>query len=307
MVLGLLTEFGDVHPISLDFWELLAEAARQMTLDRSRRWCKWRGWEFRHGTVRATLSLPEARNDGRRSAFAGDGRLRPMWDIGNRTADGERALSVARVWVEFAEELGPGETADVRLAPLSPEQWRHLKCGDVITMHEARPVAGTATVIEVVPPQPRAAGPSPPSGRAAPEAGGRQRADGPSRGPTSPGRDGGARRCAGHRRLDRPGSGPRPVRSVRSTSYEGPVAAGLTDPGVPGGRGLLIHRRGQGYRRIQLAGRLPQCLRLLGMCHPFMTTVQIRRRGADRCAPRLRRRRPRPGCRPVRYREIRST
>ena len=55
--------------------------------------------------------------------------------------------------MEFAEELGPGETADVRLAPLQPEQWRHLKCSDVITMHEARPVAGTATIIEVVPPR----------------------------------------------------------------------------------------------------------------------------------------------------------
>ncbi|MFB0617719.1 hypothetical protein [Streptomyces sp. AGS-58] len=152
MVLGLLTEFGDVHSISLHFWELLAEAARQMMLDRSRRWCEWRGWEVRHGTVRATLSLPEAKKGGRRSAYAGDGRLRPMWDIGNRTTGGERELSVARVWVEFAEELGPGETADVRLAPLSPEQWRHLKCGDVITMHEARPIAGTATVIEVLPP-----------------------------------------------------------------------------------------------------------------------------------------------------------
>ncbi|MGW7072726.1 hypothetical protein ACWGII_37000 [Streptomyces sp. NPDC054855] len=151
-VLGLLIEFGDVHPISLDFYELLAEAARQMMLDRSRRWCEWRGWEVRHGTVRATLSLPEVENGGRRSAFAGDGRLRPMWDIGYRTTDGERELSVARVWVEFAEEIGPGETADVRLAPLSPAQWRHLKCGDVITMHEARPASGTATVIEVVPP-----------------------------------------------------------------------------------------------------------------------------------------------------------
>lgn len=123
-----------------------------MMLDRSRRWCEWRGWEVRHGMVRETLSLPEAKKGGRRSAFAGDGRLRAMWDIGNRTTDGERELSVARVWVEFAEELGPGETADVRLAPLSPEHWRHLKRGDVITIHEARLVAGTATVIEVLPP-----------------------------------------------------------------------------------------------------------------------------------------------------------
>lgn len=55
--------------------------------------------------------------------------------------------------MEYAQELGPGEIADVRLAPLSPEQWRHLKCGDVLTMYEAQPVAGTATVIEVLPPR----------------------------------------------------------------------------------------------------------------------------------------------------------
>ncbi|MEW2267661.1 hypothetical protein ACGF5T_34415 [Streptomyces sp. NPDC047853] len=153
VVLGVLIEIGDVHPVSVDFWELLAEAARQMLLDRSRRWCEWRVWEVRHGTVRATLSLVGAEEGRRRTAFSGDGQLRPMWDIGNRTTDGERELNIARLWVEYAQELGPGETADVRLAPLSPEQWRHLKCGDVITMHEARPVAGTATVIEVLPPR----------------------------------------------------------------------------------------------------------------------------------------------------------
>ncbi|MFE5072597.1 hypothetical protein [Streptomyces halstedii] len=150
MVLGVLIEIGDVHPVSVDFWELLAKAARQMMLDRSRRWCEWRGWEVRNGTVRATLSLVDVEDGRRRTAFSGDGQLRPMWVIGNRTADGERELNIARLWVEYAQELGPGETADVRLAPLSPEQWRHLKCGDVITMHEARPVAGTATVIKVL-------------------------------------------------------------------------------------------------------------------------------------------------------------
>jgi hypothetical protein len=76
-----------------------------------------------------------------------------MWDIGNHSAGGERELSIARVWAEYAQELGPGGTADVRLAPMSPEQWRQLKCGDVITMHESRSVAGTATVIEVLPPR----------------------------------------------------------------------------------------------------------------------------------------------------------
>ncbi|MEV7425869.1 hypothetical protein [Streptomyces sp. NPDC091212] len=153
MVLAALIEIGDVRPVAPDFWERLAEAARQMTLDRSRHWCEWRGWEDQHGTVRATLSLVGTEEGGRRTAFAGDGRLRPMWDIGNRPPGGERDLNIARLWVEFAEALGPGETADVRLAPLRPEQWRHLRCGDVITMHEARPAAGTATVIEVLPPR----------------------------------------------------------------------------------------------------------------------------------------------------------
>ncbi|MET7870162.1 hypothetical protein [Streptomyces cyaneofuscatus] len=45
--LDALTEIGDVHPVSVDFWERLAEAARQMMLDRSRRWCEWRAWETR--------------------------------------------------------------------------------------------------------------------------------------------------------------------------------------------------------------------------------------------------------------------
>ncbi|MBW8737042.1 MAG: hypothetical protein JF621_07900 [Streptomyces turgidiscabies] len=150
MVLGLLIEIADIQPVTVHFWELLTEAARQMMLGRSRRWCEWRGWEVQHGTVRATLSLPEVEEGGRQNAFHGDGRLRPLWDIGNRTADGERDLNIATLWVEFAEELAPGETADVRLAPLSPEQWRHLKVGDVITMHEGRPASGTATVIEVL-------------------------------------------------------------------------------------------------------------------------------------------------------------
>lgn len=60
-----------------------------MMLDRSRRWCEWRGWGVRHGTVRVTLSLLQAEKAGRRTAFSGDGRLRPLWDIGGRTVDGE--------------------------------------------------------------------------------------------------------------------------------------------------------------------------------------------------------------------------
>ncbi|MEU9401218.1 hypothetical protein [Streptomyces sp. NPDC048242] len=98
------------------------------------------------------MTLLGADEGGRQGAFPGDGRLRPLWDIGNRTADGRQDLNIARLWVEFAPQLGPGETADVRLAPLRPEQWRHLKRGDVITMHEAQPVVGLAEIIEVLPP-----------------------------------------------------------------------------------------------------------------------------------------------------------
>lgn len=153
MALDVLIEIADVHPVSVTFWEMLAEAAGQMMLDRSRRWCEWRGWEVQHGTIRATLTLLGAEEGGRRSAFAGDGRLRPLWDLGHRTAAGQRNLNIARLWVEFAPQLGPGETAGVRLAPLQPEQWQHLKPGDVITMHEARPAVGLAEVIEVLPPR----------------------------------------------------------------------------------------------------------------------------------------------------------
>ncbi|WP_346775740.1 hypothetical protein [Streptomyces sp. ADI92-24] len=153
MALDVLIEIADVHPVSITFWEMLSEAARQMMLDRSRRWCEWRGWEAKHGTIRATLTLLGPDEGGRQSAFSGDGQLRPLWDIGHRTADGQQDLNIARLWVEFEPQLGPGETADVRLAPLQPEQWQHLKHGDVITMHEAQPAAGLAEIIEVLPPR----------------------------------------------------------------------------------------------------------------------------------------------------------
>jgi hypothetical protein len=53
------------------------------------------------------------------------------------------------MWIESKPELEAGGRAVVRLAALSPEGWRHLVPGDVITMHEGQPVAGTATVIEL--------------------------------------------------------------------------------------------------------------------------------------------------------------
>ncbi|MFD9424079.1 MULTISPECIES: hypothetical protein [unclassified Streptomyces] len=145
-------EIGDSCPLPLHFWSLLSEAAQQMMLERSARWCDWRAGEVRHGTFRARLSLLRTEEGGRRTALSGDGRLKPLWGIGNRAPDGERAVNVARLWVERAPWMAPGESATVRLAPLGPEQWRRLQPGDVITMHEGRPVLGTATVIEIRPP-----------------------------------------------------------------------------------------------------------------------------------------------------------
>jgi hypothetical protein len=63
-------------------------------------------------------------------------------------------LHVARIWVESAPEISPGERGPVRLAPLTPANWRHLAPGDVITMHEARPVSGTAKITETQHPLP---------------------------------------------------------------------------------------------------------------------------------------------------------
>ncbi|MER6165512.1 hypothetical protein [Streptomyces violaceorubidus] len=152
LVLDLLMEIADEQPVSSRFWSLLEDAARQMMLEHSADWCGWRASETQHGIFRARLSMLGTEEGGRRTAFSGQGQLRPLWDIGNRAPDGGQSTNIARVWVEGAPGLAPGESATVRLAPLSPEQWRHVRPGDVITMHEGRPVVGTAVIIEVSPP-----------------------------------------------------------------------------------------------------------------------------------------------------------
>ncbi|MFG3708521.1 hypothetical protein ACGF7U_27850 [Micromonospora sp. NPDC047670] len=151
VALDILVELGDAYRTETAYWDLLAEAARLMWLSQTERWCHWRRFEVVHGMVRADLQLvdPDVAG-GRRTPIPGDGRLRPLWDIGDVTAAGEPDLYVARLWVEAQPDLRPGGRAVVRLAPLSPQRWRRLAAGDVITMHEQRPVAGTATVVESV-------------------------------------------------------------------------------------------------------------------------------------------------------------
>lgn len=151
VALDILVELGDVYRSEIAFWDLLAEAARMMWQSRTERWCHWRRFEVVHGVVRADLQLvdPDVAG-GRRTPIPGDGRLRPLWDIGDVTAAGDPDLYVARLWVEAQPDLQPGGRAVIRLAPLSPLRWRRLAAGDVITMHEQVPVVGTATIVESV-------------------------------------------------------------------------------------------------------------------------------------------------------------
>ncbi|MEU8355764.1 hypothetical protein AB0C27_07080 [Nonomuraea sp. NPDC048882] len=152
MVLLVLEELGDAHPQPPEFWDLLADAARVMWLESHVAWYEWRGSEARNGALRAELCLVPTEEGGRKVPILPGKGLRPMWDVGQRTPEGELSVSIALLWVEGRTPLEPGECAPVRLLPLTPEHWRHLTPGDVITMHEMRPPSGTARIVEVVPP-----------------------------------------------------------------------------------------------------------------------------------------------------------
>ncbi len=152
IALGLLEELADAPSPPLAFWEKLAAAAEQLRLERSAAWCHWRCSEIRNGVFRAYLTLRPAAEARRTTPISGTGVLRPMWDIGHLSPTGERAVSIASLWVENTPVLEPGGRATVRLVPLTPSHWTHVRPGRRITMHEDRTVAGTAVVLEVHPP-----------------------------------------------------------------------------------------------------------------------------------------------------------
>ncbi|WP_217196566.1 hypothetical protein [Streptomyces buecherae] len=149
IALGLLEELGEARSLPLAFWEQLAEAADQLLLERSAAWCHCRCSELRNGVIRADLTLRPAAEARRTTPISGAGVLRPMWDIGRLSPTGGRAVSIARLWVENRPVLEPGGRATVRLVPLTPSHWTHVRPGQQITMHEDRSVAGTAVVVEV--------------------------------------------------------------------------------------------------------------------------------------------------------------
>lgn len=152
IALGLLEELGDGRTIPPALWEKLADAAEELRLERSAAWCHWRCSEIRRGVIRAELTLRPAGEGRRTTPICGAGVLRPMWDIGHLSPTGERMVSIASLWVENTPALEPGGQATVRLRPLTPSHWTHLRPGQRITMHEDRTVAGSAVVLEIHPP-----------------------------------------------------------------------------------------------------------------------------------------------------------
>ncbi|MGX6601626.1 hypothetical protein ACWKSP_05730 [Micromonosporaceae bacterium Da 78-11] len=147
--LDILTELGDAYAAETSFWNLLAAAAVEMNLHHAKAWCHWRAAETLHGMIRADLQLLSPEQPGaRRTAISGDGVLRPLWNIGLVMPEGHPDLRIARIWVERAPRLEPGASGPLRIAPLGPGGWRHLRPGDQITMHERASPAGTATITQ---------------------------------------------------------------------------------------------------------------------------------------------------------------
>ncbi|WP_327147380.1 hypothetical protein [Nocardia sp. NBC_01329] len=151
IALGILQDFEGIQWQSVDYWNLLADAAQQMWLQHDAAWCFWRGAETRcGGIIKATLQLIAPEAGGRRLPIPRTGQLRPMWAIGRPDlARGFADLHIALIWVESASEIQPGGQGPIRLLPLTPDNWEHLKPGDIITMHEGQPPVGTAFITEI--------------------------------------------------------------------------------------------------------------------------------------------------------------
>lgn len=120
VALDLLADFDTGWRPPTAWWDRLIDSAEMMGLSDAAAWCRWGRWESIHKTVRAELRLLSPAEGGRQTPVPGKGILRPLWDIGRRTAAGDPDLLVARIWVESALALPPAATGSVRLGPLSP-------------------------------------------------------------------------------------------------------------------------------------------------------------------------------------------
>jgi translation elongation factor EF-Tu-like GTPase len=73
---------------------------------------------------------------------------RPNWDTGGGVG-GNPAIAVATVTFDHAPMILPGETAIVRLVPVQPEFWSHVRVGQEIVANEGVRVVGKAIVLRV--------------------------------------------------------------------------------------------------------------------------------------------------------------
>jgi hypothetical protein len=152
VALGILTDFDGTDWETAEYWAFLLAAADRMGLAGAPDWCRWRASETRDGIIRADLRLTSPEHGGRRTAVPGHGLFCTDWTLPPGTGN-DSPVHAASVWIESMPELLPGGSASVRFAPLSPEDWRHLRVDDVITMNEGSTLTGTATVTQVLPQQ----------------------------------------------------------------------------------------------------------------------------------------------------------
>jgi len=103
--------------------------------------------EQRIGHIRARLRVVAA-DDGGPPDGVTDGR-RPNWGIGQRLS-GDGLLARARITIEEAERIAPGETGFVRIHPTSWEAWADVRPGERIPILEGPRIVGIAEVVEVV-------------------------------------------------------------------------------------------------------------------------------------------------------------
>jgi translation elongation factor EF-Tu-like GTPase len=102
----------------------------------------------RNGYLRASFRLRHTDEGGRRTPVTSD--YRPNWSIG--AEPNPDAQGGAPVVIEGDASIAPGETADVRLFPISPEFFADVAPGTQLFAFEGRRVVGRAIVTDVVEP-----------------------------------------------------------------------------------------------------------------------------------------------------------
>jgi translation elongation factor EF-Tu-like GTPase len=96
--------------------------------------------------VEVRLTLLTKAEDGRHTPIFSN--YRPNWDTGGGVG-GNPAIAVATVTFDHPPMILPGETAIVRLLPLNPEAWSHVRVGQEIVANEGVRVVGKAIVLRV--------------------------------------------------------------------------------------------------------------------------------------------------------------